>query len=343
MPVRSKHQGFTKLTQKDFADETNVSRAAINTYEKMSTLPPTSFLLTLRAKYNIDLNKFTSSQFSAEDMTEAYDSTLSENAETADVEKYTGVYALYYFDTTTKGDQHASNNQEPIHRGILVIQARNNKSFNALAALNICEATQKKLFFSISSFIHSTEESMTSKSNRIRRSFALENASGVYEGFVTFTHDNIFIQLSLSTLDRGQIILHRPRSEQPKYIGGLGTMNSVTHGSTRDPCVQLVGLSSYWLDVSSEELGRCLLTGSFQPDMHQEADELTSVIHDLYISQTQIGQKLSAEQKRKIIESLIEDYVTKAINANEFRLGKVSRAQDNAWYHMIKAYRRDNE
>ena len=328
--------------QKLFSLEAGISTPTLSSYENGATFPSLDFLLYLKSTYHISIDEFTSRNMTISD----FSSTLSEHNNFLEpplnVHRYIGTYCLYYFGTGKRGDAHAEDAENLLHRGVMTLYRNASSQEHDLCVIscfNLEENAANKLFYEISELAQKQHMKETDKITTMLKKYNMQSESNIYTGTALFSPNNLFIQLNHANRDHGFLILRNPSSEQKKYIGGIGCINSVSKGYSFDPCIQYMGLSRYILDVSAEDIFKELLIHPVEFDIHAETLELISLFKKLYI-ETDSALLFSEEQKSCFIQSTFEKYIEKIMNCNLFLTEKVSDSKDDAWYHFIKKYRK---
>lgn len=331
--------------QKVFSAEAKISTPTLSSYENGSTPPSLEFLLYLKTTYHISIDDFTGRSMSILDFSKTLSAQPDFSNHSINIHRYTGTYYLYYFGTGKKGDAHSESAENLLHQGIITLYcdtARQNNSLRAISCFNLKENTVDRLFHEIWAISQKQNIKETERINEIINKYTSQSSSNIYTGNVLFSPNNLFIQLDHSNRDHGLLILRNPLSEQKKYIGGIGCINSVSKGYSFDPCMQCIGLSRYVLDVSAEDIFKELLIHSTNFDIRTETLELISLFKKLYLEMDN-AFLFSEEQKSWFIQSTLEKCIEKTINCNLFLTEKVSDSRDDAWYHFIKKYRKKGE
>ena len=129
------------------------------------------------------------------------------------------------------------------------------------------------------------------------------------------------------------IILNNPPSEK-KYLGGLGTVNSISRGREHVPCVQYIIMSNIILNLPDGEIYNLLSLDITEVNIKNEVNELITLFKKLYLSGTESG--LNEYQQKHIIEDSIKTIISNTIDSNMFRFAKVSNMEDDNYYRLIK-------
>ena len=75
---------------------------------------------------------------------------------------------------------------------------------------------------------------------------------------------------------------------------------------------------------------------SVDVDLTDVVVEVVDLFKNLYITETQLSNSLSENQKINLIENKLKYYFDNIIEANEFRYGKISNREDDEFYQLIK-------
>lgn len=132
--------------------------------------------------------------------------------------------------------------------------------------------------------------------------------------------------MSHANTDKTILIFHRVDSNKPQYIGGIGTINSVSKGRERMPVVQFMGLSRYPLSMSIEEIHHCLLLNYPTFNAESETAEMIRNFKALCVDSSEaIREGFSEYEKAIIVRSTLERFIKKSLERNMFRYGKISK------------------
>ena len=163
-----------------------------------------------------------------------------------------------------------------------------------------------------------------------------------YTGELTFNDNHTFIDISSGYYeDKALIVLCATQKKADRhYIGGLGTVVSVSHGTLHMPVAQKIILSAPELNVSAEELGKHL---RIEPDCVQisdEADELLRMYQKLYgagSNETSAPAAFLDEyDKRAIFTSRLSQLVKNSVDKDLNCVCAVTEKDDSMVYQMIK-------
>ena len=303
-------------SQKKIAEETGVSPASINNYLNKNSDPSASFLLKLKHAYNISIDEFLTSQVVLEEKKE----TLREN------NRFVGEYALYYYDTNVyKGRVHRSTNI--LRYGILSVfnQSKDESGQKVYAC-----------FFDSRKDMEETFKYLSTLTDEKKKIAFYSEQEMKYTGVLETSAAQVFVLLKNKTdEDHCLIILNNPPSNN-KYIGGLGTVNSVARGREKMPCVQYIIVSEKLFKIPDGELYQRLSLGISEVNVQNETNQLITLFKNLYIEDQNNPNGLNDFQKQRIIGDSLEHMLEDMIDANMFRFAKVSNNEDDRFFRMIR-------
>lgn len=316
-----------KITQKKLHQITGVSESTVSEYVNGRKVPSVEFLVSLKREYGISIDDFVMTE---SNVYEIPDSSNKVNLEinNGDIEKIAGTYLVYYFKTSSFKGRDETPVPEAITHGVLKIvdNATSGNSSSCLAVMgidNINEACQVK----------DTLDNLPNDVNVFE--FAKKNFNDYYNGTFEILEKNVCISLFDNYKDKVSIILHKVISNKPKYIGGIGTMNSVSKGRGKSPVIQYIGLSRERIEFSEEEISNSLLLDLPKFSANYETSELIKLFSSLYLDVNRTNS-LTETQKNITMKANIERHIQKILIRNIFRYSKISDRDDDDWYHMLK-------
>lgn len=299
----------SKTSQNELAKKTGFSTASISGYISGKSEPSLKFLLALKENFNIDIDSFITQK-------------LSENiTKTSSVveDKFVGNYIVYYYDSSIYKGKASNLSKNTLRYGVISV-FKQNSDIKVLASL------------------------MKSKENTILLKERLEDARTVeeivdiysgedsYTGSIESTTTQVFIYIkNTNNNDQGLIILNNPPSNKT-YIGGLGTVNSVSRGREHMPCVQFMIVSRYVLQIPDGEIYNLLALGMAEVNVKNETEQLYKLFQNL----SENADSLTEYQRLKIFEDSLSSTLLDLIDANMFRFAKVSGMEDDNYYRIIR-------
>lgn len=309
------------ISQRGLAESLGVSNTAISRYIKGENEPSASVLLTLKEKFNINIDDFLTKKIDFFSVS-TKSATISFNSNYD--EKFVGNYLIYYYNSSFYKGKVNSLAYNTLKYGVLSIYKNSKKKTvaNMLLFKGRTDAENYKLKL----------DDMTSE--ELENEYA--NNEDVYTGSLDFNFTQIFINFTNTKQnDKGLIILNNPPTDK-SYIGGLGTINSVSRARELMPCVQFIIISKYILQKSEGELYSLLSLDISDINVKNETEQLINLFKNLYINTENNEMFLEEYQKVKIIENCLENLMRDLLDANVFRYAKISNSEDDDFYRLIK-------
>jgi len=309
------------LSQRGLADSLGVSNTAISRYIKGENEPSASMLLNLKEKFNINIDDFLTKKIDFFSVS-TKSATISFNSNYD--EKFIGNYLIYYYNTSFYKGKVDSLAYNTLKYGVLSIykDTRRKTVANMLLFKSRTDAENYKIKL----------DKMTGE--ELEDEF--KNNEDVYSGSIDFNFTQIFINITNPKQnDKGLIILNNPPTDK-SYIGGLGTINSVSRARELMPCVQFIIISKYILHKSEGELYGLLGLDTSDINIKNETEQLINLFKNLYLNTENNEMFLEEYQKVKIIENFLDNIMKDLLDANVFRYAKISNSEDDDFYRLIK-------
>ena len=324
------------LTQKELADILCVAPASMTDYCKGRRILGTEHLLELRKHFGISIDDFLTKSITPPAVTVVPRSAGIDKEKMETYHKYCAAYYMYYFDTSKSKGRDLQSPKDSLMYGILYIYESPTSSdapeFGCAAILGIKdrgEVTRVK-----------KELDEMKDPEKIIDHIEKNYESMAYSGDFSLTQNHAFVSMSHASTDKALLIFHRIDNNKPEYIGGIGTINSVSKGREHTPVIQFLGISKYFLNMSEEEIHHNLLLDypDFEADPEM-VDEMIVNFKALYADPNgAMNERFSEYQKAVMVRSTLERFVKKSLERNMFRYGKIAGAtDDDQWYHAIKA------
>lgn len=301
-----------KYSQKLVAEKTGFSQSSINNYLTRSSEPSIQFLIALKDAFGISVEDFLFSGISTEGE-KSY-------------EKFIGNYLIYYYNNDSyKGEVHL-NLKNTLNFGVISIfkQKDLDKGVEILSAFTKSRVDAVKLLKSLNESPKSNYEQL------------YDDFGNVYTGEIDFNDQNVFLLLeSEAHKDKTFIILNNPPSTT-KYIGGVGTVNSISRGREHNPCVQFIIVTKRMLDIPDGQLYNLLKFDNYQLDIEDSAKDIINLFKRLYVDQNELSAELSENQKVAIVKNRMDLLLSEILESNAFRFAKISNRDDDSIYRIIK-------
>jgi len=298
-------------TQKQIADKTGFSQSSINNYLTKSSEPSIQFLIALKNAFGICIDDFLFSEIGTEDQ-QNYD-------------KFVGNYLVYYYNNNSyKGEVH-TNLSSTLNYGVIsVVKERADGAVvygvfmkNKADAINILKQCNK------------------AGSNKEIINIHCES-NNYYKGKISTTLQSIFLDLNNKyNGDQCYMIFNNPPSVAP-YIGGVGTLNTVSRGREHNPCVQFMIISKKLIDRPDGEIYDCLKFDDINVNLDYAVKDMVDLFKRMFAEKNEIASTLTEYQKLAILQNKIEYHFNEILEANVFRFAKISNKEDDMFYKLIK-------
>lgn len=312
--MNSKFQeNLKKLTQnysqKQIALKTGFSQSSINNYLSGSSDPSIQFVIALKEAFGISVDNFLFGDYEVENK--------------VSFDQFLGNYLIYYYNNSSyKGEVH-TNISNTLNYGVLSVYKNSSANVSVFATFFKEKINATRMLKLLNADSDNTEE-------------IYRNNGNVYEGDISYTDQSLFFNLSnKDNYDRCFIILNNPPTKQ-KYIGGVGTVNSIARGREHNPCVQFVILSKKIINVPDGELYKILKFEDYSVNLDFAIKDTIDLFKRLYAEKNELSLELSDIQKQAIVRNKLEYYFNDILSANTFRFAKVSNKEDDGIYKLIK-------
>jgi len=248
--------------------------------------------------------------------------------------KFLGLYQLYYFDTSAFKGRERGSNANALKSGVMYVEKdTKTDKYKVIAIFNMRKDRADILY----------RNELKKGVNPSTCRQMLTSAAGsqhVYYGELELSTKHVHIQLRFeNTKDRVSMLFHRPDSNKPNWIGGLGALISVAKGRDASPCIQYIAVANDSLDVSENEMAQHLLMHYPSIKTYDSIDEVVQLTTDLYAvdkERKDTLSRLSDEQKKSLIRGSIDRIINDTVERNLFRTVIVSPSDDDEFYHYIK-------
>lgn len=318
-----------KITQKTLANITGVSESTVSEYVKGKKVPPVEFLVNIKMKFGISVDDFVMTESNLFEIPDSVDIRDSKS-DSGIINKIKGSYFVYYFDTSNYKGRDDNSPSDSLVYGVLKIfdSSASSSGVGCIAVLGFKNITSaEKAKYDIDNL---------SENINIFDFIKEQNYPNIYSGSLELTNKHAFISLSDDNKDKALIIFHRVSSTKNDYIGGIGTINSVSKGREPMPVVQYIGISEKAIRLSEEEIHHNLLLDLPKFKATNEAEELINLFRSLYLDTNGRKNPMTELQKSITIKANLERFIQCNLERNIFRYSKISNKDDNDWYHMLK-------
>lgn len=259
----------------------------------------------------------------------------ADSGRAADLKSYAGNYFCYYFDQTRSADDQKDTAYRGMRYGVISV------FLDSLSADDTPHYTVGAVFFQQDKkdqavAVKKEADKLYGESDEKLRSLFLGRKDG-YIGEAVSAPDSIFIMISNPTFrDRALMILPVPdKREGSAYRGGVGALNSISHG-VHVPVCQKILFSGEVLDCPNEAIGELLSISSRSVSTRQEAAEIAELCKQLYSPEIMRELLISDTDKKAIIADRLDHLVAAYISNNVDSVISVTREDDRAAYKFIK-------
>ena len=195
--------------------------------------------------------------------------------------------------------------------------------------LEIAEAFKKSI----------EDESNKSNEKRINEYFKTQRK--FYEGDFILTRNRAFISLSCNNkTDFALFVLQTPsKFKYQKYIGGISTVNSTSHGAHQFPSIQKAIISRYKIPNCNEEIAQHLKLNDTKISIGEDLNELILWLKELYNIGESNNQSLSfISEKEKLgwFRNRLESYINNLIQNTSCSFSIIDSEDDQRCYKLIK-------
>ncbi len=299
----------SRTSQNELAKKTGFSSASISGYISGKSEPSLKFLLALKENYNINIDSFITEKFSSEQ---------AKVVKQVD-DKFIGNYIVYYYDSSVYKGKASNISKNTLRYGVISI-FKQHSEIQVLASLMKSKESAVILKEKL-------EEALS-----VEEIISIYSSEDAYSGSIETTTTQVFIYIkNTNNNDQGLIILNNPPSNKT-YIGGLGTVNSVSRGREHMPCVQFMIVSRYVLQIPDGEIYNLLALGMAEINVKNETEQLYKLFQNL----SENADTLTEYQRLKIFEDSLSNTLLDLIDANMFRFAKVSGMEDDNYYRIIR-------
>lgn len=318
------------ITQKMLANITGVSESTVSEYVNGKKVPPVEFLVKIKLEYGISVDDFVMTESNLIEIPDSADVKASEkNLDNSN--KFKSSFYTYYFDTSNYKGRDDNSPSESLVYGVLKI-FDSNISQNGCGCIAILGLKSAEKADEVKNSLDNLPEDINIF-DYIKEHYYMNAYIGTFE----LNNKHVFISLTHGDKDKTLIIFHCPPSNKLCYIGGIGTINSISKGREPMPVVQYIGISRNPIRLSEEEIHHNLLLDLPKFKAENEAEELINLFRSLYLDEDGLKNKITELQKMIIIKANLERYIKDNLERNIFRYSKISNKDDDEWYHMLKA------
>ena len=320
-------------TQSEFSQKMDISPGTVSNLLNGINEPSVYLLKKIKEIHNISIDQMLLGDITKED-DQFYVKEINQSKQCI-YDKYVGFYHCFYFNTNFKPKDITSSSHE-LKAGFLLLYKSESKPnymkyyASALFGLNLEELDQYKNF-------------ATLPYDQVRQQFEQINNTGhtyVYDGSFDLMEDVVYVDLVNTEKEQISIILNSPKSNKT-YIGGLGSILSMSRGGNSRPCSQLIGLSKGNVLVNEKEIADHLLLGDFEFPI-ENGREVLQKFFQFYLDAKE-GMQLEEEEKEILVLQNIKRVLEKSAKTQYLKIAYLDAASEKAWYRLIKRFNNRNK
>lgn len=303
----------SKYTQKYIAEQTGFSQSSINNYLSKSSEPSIQFLIALKNAFGICIDEFLFSDI--------------DTSREVSYDRFVGNYIVYYYNNNSyKGEVHAN--------------LSNTLNYGVLSVVNEKELDKKVAVYGSFMKDRTDATNLLKKLNASKDTKEIVNiykqSNDYYKGDLSTTQQSLFFNLSNKLKgDICNMIFNNPPTNS-RYIGGVGTVNTVARGREHNPCVQFIIISQKLIDKPDGEIYECLKFDNISVNLDIATKDLVPLVKRLFVEKNEIASSLTENQKIAILQNKLEYHFNEIMEANIFRFAKISNKEDDMIYKLIK-------
>ena len=346
-------------SQKQLAEMMETTPTTISNYigEKgKCVVPPLSFLVSLckrpelKAKnLNITVNDLLSVDFNPDIALERNTNHIEESFQDRIVKSFNGNYFCYLFDQSKDIEEQSFSIPRELRYGVMSINTVVD-NITALSKTNVYarffKSTEYAEAFGLKNELDKLSHQEYKSSDDLNQQLleCLSKEKGTYVGELKFNGQHMFIDISNNSYyDNALMIFHiSSKKATDDYIGGCGSMTSVSHGEHRLPVAQKIILSRYELEYDSEIIAEHLRMSHGAVSPSSEAIEISKFCNELYSAETSTNTILTNSDKISLIETRLKQLIKYNIEKSTCCFISVTPKEDRAVYDLIKKFRQGN-
>ena len=336
-----------EITRAQFAQKMNIAASTVTNYltPTDTRIPPVSFLMNVcllpevkALGLDITINDLVSADFEPS-VSEAEEATAGHAVH----EDFLGNYYCYYYDQSKAVGLRETETARDLRFGVITLFGEPDTLTGKIdyeAYAMFYKASERENAVALKNDVDrllGTETISAAERNAAVKS-RYRKESGFYSGGVKFTNTHVFIGLTGNSYrDCAMMTFDTPsKKDGISYIGGIGAVSSVTHGSERMPVAQKIIISQVKLRCPDEVIASHLNMNSNAIDMGDQASLLAELCSKLFHPQTKANY-LDDSDRTAIIKARLNGMVCDYIQNAVFSVGTVSREEDKKVYSLIQS------
>lgn len=337
---------LSKLTKTQFAQKMNIAASTVTNYLTSSDtrIPPVSFLMNVcllpeikELGLDITINDLVSGDF--DPMVRDKEIVSGHKPMHHD---FLGNYYCYYFDQSKEVSLRETETARDLRFGVITLfdepdTLTGKIGYEAYAMFYKASEREEAVALKneVDRIFNSEGLSLAERNTAVRSRYRRE--SGFYTGGVKFSSTHAFVGITGNSFrDCAMMTFYTPsKKEGVSYIGGIGAVSSVTHGSERMPVAQKIIISQAKLRCPDEVIAEHLNMTSQRIDLNDQATMLAELCSKIFHPQTKAGY-LDDSDRTAIIKERLNQLVSDYIHNCVFTVSAVSKDEDKKIYSLIR-------
>lgn len=260
---------------------------------------------------------------------------------------FIGNYICYFNDQSDITDKYGNKNNRELRYGVISIYddvkgiTARNVTKVAAAFFKANESSKafdlKKELDNIHNINPDDDDELSAKGERNKKIIELiSEKAGLYTGVLTFSGQFAFVDITSKAYnDKALIVLHvPPKNNTRNYIGGIGSIASVSHGRNHMPTAQKIIISKYELSGSPEAISPHLNMSYPNLTHIKDGQDIGKLCDKLYGGDYDC---LNREDKIAVIQNRVNKIIKDYIKDNLCCASSVSEVEDAQIYKLIAA------
>lgn len=338
-------------SQAKFAGETGISTGALSGYISGDKIPSLFYLVNICAMkffkekgLDLTLDKLIMENFNPALTIQNRAGKTAEVKGTVPHGDFIGNYVCYFFDQSKPTDELDNKASRGLRYGVISIfddyNALTGKPTTKAVASFFKEEEAEKAFGLKGKLddIFSSDFKIGVRNTSLMQEY--EGVAGYYNGVVTFSDRHAFISVESEVYgDNALLVLYSPQKKtNVDYIGGIGSVASISHGRNHMPTAQKIIISKYKLGCSNEMIAEHLSMATANISQQTEAEDLAEFCRKLYSNTVAEMSYLDEFDKIAMIQRRMRQLVKNYVEKNVCCVCSVSEDEDKKVLALIRRY-----
>lgn len=318
-------KGFKR--DQDIAEVIDMLPSSYSKYKKNATiLPVDPYLIRLSALFECSIDELL---FTDMEKVKEFEGEATDEISEEQYEKFYGIFQGFYYQTKASKGRETADDASALNACVLMIYrktVRGKLEHKVLGIFGLDREKSEKIYRDLS------EKKRAGLENAVQYILSRGKEFHFYHGKIELSGKHVYIDLRLGNREKVSMIFYNSPDEDENFIGGLGTLSSISRGRKQEPTMQYIGLTKTLLDVTEHEIAEQLLTSYPKIKNDASVNELMLVIHDCYDGS---GKLLREDDKKNMIKGRINTLIDVTVTQNLARKSSVSEQDDEEFCNFI--------